>query len=247
MTASIFIVTHAKHLPFLRLCVKSIHRHVEGFAQVVLVVPTDELAAFLEFERHTTADGVPITVRHRYEAPDRGHLWMNATKCCAEIYCAGSDLIAHIDADSVFNRPVTPESYLLDGQIIMATCPYAEAGDAQAWKPKVDRALGIDVELETMQSPILAYWSETYRGVRKHIEELHREPFTDHALTYHVAEFDTLGAYALMRFPARYAPMDRLSKEWQTVPKFLTQGWSHYVNDPVELPLELARLEAAIS
>lgn len=240
MTTSLFICTHAKHVAFFELCARSIAKHATGFHEVMVVVPTTDLEAFQRFATWSTADGAPFRIRDRYEAPERGHIWMNATKCCADLYCPEADLIAHIDADSVFTRDITPFDYLVEGSIPVLVKEYADAGDALAWKPLVERALGIEARWETMQRPELAYWRGTYRDMRLHVEVLHRQPFLEYALTHHVPEFPTLGTYALQRSTdGRYFPT-------VNVQRFILQGWSHHADNPETLPGELARLEAAM-
>lgn len=252
MTASIFVVTYARDLPFMRMCARSITKFATGFQRVVIVVPTQDYAAFMAaFSACTTADGAPFQVRHRYEPPDRQacHRLMNGTKCCADLYCPDAEMIAHIDADCIFNQPVTPASYLDDqGRIKMLVAPYELAGDARTWKALVDRALGVDAKLEVMQSPVLAYLVGNYRGVREHIERLHHEPFIDHCLTYWVPEFDTMGHYALMTKPELYAPILRASPEGEAFNPIVAQSWSHWLEKPdcPELTAAMARFEAIL-
>lgn len=252
MTAALVTVTFSRDLPFYRLAAKSIVRHVTGFSEIVVIVPTCDFDRFREAVAGlVTADGVGITVRHRYEPADRGHIAMNATKCCVDLYCPHAELIAHLDADSVFTRDVCPGDWMVDERIALLATLYVDAGDARAWKPLVDRALGWDEPLEYMQSPMLAYWRETYSMLREHIEHVHCMPFCEYALTYHVPEFDTLGAIANRMNDSAYCVTavdgEMGAKRKANCP--ILQGWSRHADlgTPESLAAELAKLEAAIA
>lgn len=247
MKSALFITSFAPDLEFLSVCLRSIEKFVTGFEQIVVVVPAHDRLCFESLIAGSrSADGTPITLRHHYEARENGHWWQNCTKVHADVYCPEVDFIAHIDSDCVFCWPVTPASYLRDGKIPIRVKAYADAGQAIAWKPLVDRALGVDAQWETMQWPRLAFWRSTYEQVRKRVEVLHREPFVYHALTHRVAEFPTLGTWALLFQSDGYVPVIRDSADDKDG-AFIFQGWSYYRENPQQMQAELSKLRSIIS
>lgn len=249
MKVALFIVTFRRDIEFFRLCMLSIARHVRGFEEIVVAVPTQDRALFLGVVG-MSADGRPVRLVDHFEnLQDRGHFAQQFTKCCADIYCPEALWIAHIDADCVFTRDITPADYFRKGKALLLSRPFAHAGDARAWKPGVDFALGIDVPLETMQWAQIIHHCDVYKGVRKIIEKRHCTPFWHFVMTNidrPFSEFVTLGAMAWDWFSSLYEFVPRDTEAGAALPRFVEQGWSHFGEDPAALHKELERLTAAI-
>lgn len=228
---SIFIVSYAKDAEWLWYCLASIEKFASGFLEVVVAIPMgDELAHKPHWERFK---GIKW---HGYEeAPaPLGMLDHMVRKCSADTFCKG-DLIAHVDADCVFIKPVTPADYMHDGKPVLLMEPFSLLRVAHAgrygWKKVVDAAIGGQVRFETMCRHPAVHWRKTYEATRHVIEGYTSKEFRDYVLSCKpdypqgFAEFPTLGAIALRHFRSKYHFID-VSRHPRPE-NFLLQAHSH--------------------
>jgi hypothetical protein len=245
MTAGLLIVTFAPDAPFFAVLARSIERHVTGFRRIMVVVPRQQSVVFEPLLR-SSADGVPMELVRSYEPEKNGHLFQTITKTFADTLLPDCEMIAHMDADCVFTRATTPESYLRNGRIQILACPFETAGNSKVWQPYVEKLLGMPVPFDTMRCCQLAYWKNTHTQTRAIVERNAGVPFVHAAFDVGCwPEFCALGFMGSWVNPHDYAIIyEQAFETWpDTHPPFTFKGWSRHRETPDGLVAEIKRLE----
>lgn len=235
MKTELVISTYHKDFPWLVFCLRSIRKFVTGFHQYTVHVPSRDFPALcqlLDRERKwanlRAVDGGP-------EWPQRGFMWRQYEVCHMDrIAHWQSDFVAHLDADSVFNAPTTPEQYFKDGKPYLRYEPYATCGPVVAqWQTFTQRCLGFPVLNETMRCYPFVYPRKLYPAVRQSVESTVRKPLKDYLLNdclgahhpWGFTEYNVLGSVAMHRFPEEFVLVNT-GKE-PNPPTNLELFWSH--------------------
>lgn len=108
-----------------------------------------------------------------------------------------AEFICHIDSDTIFTRPVTPETYFTDDKINWMMTPYSMV--ETPWKPITEKFLGRPVEFEFMRrAPVmLPRW--IYPALREFCVKKHGRTLEQYVMEQpHRAysEYNALGAFA---------------------------------------------------
>jgi hypothetical protein len=244
MKTGILIVTHIKDCAWLQYCLRSIKKFATGFAEVMLVVPCDELSHFVAeartFEcRVAGFDQAP---------PPYGHLDHQVQKCLADSHLSDCDFILHLDSDCMFIEPVTPDDYFVDGKPVLLLQSYKSlSADVQGWKAVTEKALGIETPFETMRRHPAVHYKTIYQPVREAVAAEHGMRFRKYVLAqkatfqYGFSEFNTLGAWVVANCPTKYQlidvgtmprPKDKLVQFWSHSPPGKPQNV--YINSKLE-------------
>lgn len=151
-----------------------------------------------------------------------------------------SDFVAHLDADSIFNAPTTPEQYFKEGKPYLRYQSYQTLGpEVTAWQTFTQRCLGFPVEYETMRCYPLVYHRGLYPAVRYAVESTVGKPFAAYLKgvlpgehhPWGFSEYNTLGSVALHRFPELYSHVNL--EATPNPPTNLELFWSHGGITPV--------------
>src|SRR5689334_6680397 len=118
MNTSILILTHKKDFGYLKYCVRSINKFARNFHEVVLLFPDTDWGEFTdiigpEIMSQNEIKYIPLAGK---EWPGRGMLWHMHEIMHADKHCRDADFIGHMDSDSIFIEPVTPETFIKDGK-----------------------------------------------------------------------------------------------------------------------------------
>lgn len=243
----IFIVTYAKDYPYMKYCLKSIAKFARQFNRLHILVPTgdaNELRFLKEFNE-VKDYAMPISVHEGEEWPGKGFLWHEYNIMFADNWCFGADFIAHIDPDCVFNAPVIPDDYVINGKPILRFERFENIGrrhpGAAAWQSPTGACLPFPVPWETMRCHPGVHIKEVYPEARKLIEQKTRQPIEDYIKSVRpvypegFCEFVTLGNVAMTCFPDRYHLVEQFTDKVQPDNK-LHQTWSRAkVDEPVDL------------
>lgn len=247
MTCDILIVTFARDFPYLSYCLKSIDKFVRGINGVYLLVPHEDVDGARAIVNATPkARDFPILVNGYAEKPGKGMLWHMRQILYADTW-ATADIIAHLDADCVFDSPVSPEKDFLDenGRIILRYEPFTsicKRHDAMArWQECTQRCLPFSVKHETMRGHPEVYNRSTYplardlvqRKVNMRIDEYILSCQNEFPQTF--CEHVTLGNVAMERQPALYHPFCQVN-DTPTPDNKVFQAWSH---GPIDQPQDL--------
>lgn len=223
MNTEILLVTFSKDIEWARWCLKSIAKFATGFSGLTLVVPTKDRDAFME-----SSSIMDFALRtHDLE----GHLGAQCQKCFADVHCPGVDYVCHLDSDTVFTEPVTPNDYFVDGKPVMLIEEFSRL-QGNPWKPTVDKALGGDAKFETMRRHPQVNPVGLYADMREHIAKTHGMIFERYVMSqkpdypWFFSEHCTIGAFALNSdWRSHYHWIDVTN---QPHPKNkLVQFWSH--------------------
>lgn len=231
MRVGLFLVSHAKDLPFFGPFARSYAKFASGFYRAVVMVPNEDAAAFAEI-----ATPCGLEVQGYPDLKERSFLYHMVMKCRADQILTDCEFIFHIDSDCVFAEPSRPENWfassgkpillyrkfsdLLEGPLkpdeersfMGCTASALEMNRGQyQWKFAADFALGFPVKLETMQWMPITHHRKIYGAMREHIERRFSQPFETYVLGCRnefpqtFCEFNTLGGIANEFFPTDYA------------------------------------------
>ena len=210
----ILIVTFARDMEFLRYCLRGIEKFATGFGNVTIVAPSHEKGQY---------DWLPKFTRIEYfdEPAGKGMLAHEVQIMRADQICKGADIILHLDADCLLWEPVTPQSFMVNGNPLIVHEPFAKIGNPNRhiWKKCVEEAIGITPEIETMTRHPQIYRRELYPKARQLIEARCGRAYDWFILQQRndfpqgFAEHPTLGTVARQFFPDDYTfvEYDRVS------------------------------------
>lgn len=228
MNVEIFIVSCAKHFPWLEYCLKSIEKFCTGFSGVTVLAPSqDDLlkADFTGGHKRFIAE----------EWPDKGMLWHMAQIMRADEWCPNADFILHTDSDCMFVEPVTPADYFENGKPILYHQNFRTLGvqhpDVLRWQKVVQDCVTFPVKQETMRRHPAVHHRKVYAKARQEIELKTKTPWDEYIKAQRnefpqtFCEFVTLGNVAMRYFQNDYKLLDMEKNTWP--PQKLVQFWSH--------------------
>jgi hypothetical protein len=242
MTAEILIVTYARDFRYLPYCLRSIVKFAEGFRAVRLLVPHEDVEGALAIVKQTDAEDFPTQVVGYSERPGKGMLWHMRQIMYADEW-SSADIIGHLDADCVFDSPVSPEADWLtpEGKIILRYEPFSsicKRHDAMSrWQDCTQKILPFQVKHETMRAHPEVYHRTTYQLARSLVERKTNIRIDEYILSCENAfpqtfcEHVTLGNVALEKQPNLYEGVYQKS-DCPTPDNKVFQAWSH--GDPGE-------------
>lgn len=234
--------TFARDLEWTDVSLGSFRKYASGFSAVTIVVPTCDVDKFLPFERRYSTPECPVLIKNFLEYPGKGFVHHLAMKCYADVFQPDATHILHMDPDTLFCAPVTPDDYFIDGKPVLVIEPYAalprikeHAWDGRLnWKGVTEAALKFDCEYETMCRHPAVHKKEAYDAMRKYIESIHLTPFVDFVIKQKnsfpqgFGEFNTLGSYVHKFMHDEYHFWDRGHKGIASDPEpKVKQLWSY--------------------
>lgn len=244
MTTDILIVSYKRDFRYLKYCLRSIVKFCTGFEACKVMVPypnVDECRKLLDGWQVGT---FPIEYEGFDEWPNLGmvhhmHLIMNSDTLCQ------GDFVLHTDSDCVFTKPITPESFMVDGKPILYHATFrwliSQQANLSCWQEAVERALGWKPVREFMRRHPAVHYRDVYAKTRKIIEEHHKcsmEWFMKqqrNSFPQSFAEFPTLGEVAWKCFHDQYYWIDQEKNEVDK--SHIYQAWSH--REPTEDDLKI--------
>jgi len=229
--------TYGKDIEWFDYSVRSYRKFATGFDEAVCLVPDRDRHLF---EEPCKRNGIRLDSREEW--PGLGFNWHQMFQCCADLLIPGADAIWHIDSDTVFTQPVTPETWMEGGKLICSFFTFAHLNAIAKtpehpgiWKSRVDAALGGDVRLATMVRPPYCHYREVYEATRALVGGLHHpEGFEAYVKSCQndfpqgFAEFETLGAVAQTLFYEQYVwrDVDRFGSGGHPSDGKILEGWS---------------------
>ena len=222
MTVDIVIRTYRGDLEWLAYALKSIHKYVTGYRNIIVAIPIEDVRLL----GHLTQEKV-VGV---HDLED-GYLGQQLTKMQAW-KLTDADAIVFWDSDVVATRPIDVwTEYFRDGKIIIYKTRYSSLGDACPWQPITAKALmgaGLPIpEWEYMRRMPLVYWTSTLKGCEEYAVALHGIPLDKYLRNQpHRAfsEFNVIGAFAEFRDAGGYHFVDTESVDMP--PCAVDQMWS---------------------
>jgi len=198
ISCDIFIKTFIKDFEWLTYCTRSITRFASGFKDVVLVSSENLPPLFMKNLR-------------AYTKPDEGkdgYLVQQAIKATADQYC-GSDYILHIDSDTIFTRPVTPESFFRNGKPYWLMTPYEKV--KTPWQPIVGNFFRQLPTHEFMRRQAQVIPRDIYRSLDNYCDKMHGMGIFDYIVNQQnrsFSEFNVIGFFCWLYHRERFTWID---------------------------------------
>lgn len=237
MNTEIFIVSFGRDFPYLEFALKSIGKFASGFAGVTVLVPDTDLQGLLAMPK-------PIELLSMFRArafaewPGKGMLHHELQIVYADQWCPEAEFITHMDSDTIFTAPVTPETFITNGKPILQYERFDSIGKRHGgvmeWKRVTEWCLPIPVEFETMRQHGATYHRGLYPRARQLMTDKTGMAVDEYiksqgnAFPQGFCEFVTLGNVAMFDFPDRYHLVDCAGKPNPDKGVFpIIQTWSH--------------------
>lgn len=223
----IFIKTYSKDFQWVEWCLKSIQRFATGFRKTVVVLPESS------FPYHFPNMEVQTRYPHGMgNANPDSYLDQQIFKLYADT-CTDADWILFTDSDTIFTRPVTPETYLKNGKFVWMMTPMQEAhpDEQQAWRRVMRKFFGREPEYEFMRRHpfLLPRW--LLADLREFCVRQHGVELKDYVMAQpyrEFTEFNILGMFAYEYHRDKFEWLDTSKvpeAEWPILT--VDQQWSH--------------------
>lgn len=209
MTTDTFTVTFGRDAVWLPYLALSIEKFCSGFGKHVMVCDTDDIPTV----QAALGSRAGLFDIHPMMPISPGHLWQEVLKIHADKF-SSADLLVHIDSDAIFCKPVTPESFMVDGKPYLLRRRYEDAGDAIMWRDGTERAMRELVPYEYMCRLGQMYRREDVRVIREYLEQLHGKTAQDYIMgcgkpggRWGYSDFNVMGAIVARQLADRYTIM----------------------------------------
>ena len=212
MKVSIFIRTYHKDIKWLNWCLRSIHKNLTGWDEIVICIPKGQQSLL----SHLTAERVVTCPIYRDD-----YLGQQASKIQAHNWCKG-DYIFYVDSDVVFFEGANIMDYFSDNKPVILYDKYENVGDAICWKPIVEKLYNETVLHEFMRRPGQLFKATTLQNFNQKFHDIEKYIMTQPH--NHFSEFNVLGYFAWKYEQNDYTFID-LSKTEAPIMK-CKQYWS---------------------
>jgi hypothetical protein len=221
MNTDIFIKTCKHDAPYLGYCLDSIRKFCTGFRDT----------------------GFRDTVVIHGEHPE-GYLWQQVEKMYADNH-TDADFILVTDSDTLFNQPVTPESFMRDGRPIWIHTPWTEEMLAHpgtaTWKRVMTAFAKESPPSEFMRRQPFVFPRAVLPSLREFCLRNHGITLADYIMqSQSFSEWNVLGFHCWTHHRDLFHWID--SSVDELPPLFVRQFWSH---DPIEK--NLAEIQSILS
>jgi len=225
----IFIKTYPQDYVWLKFCLQSINKYASGFRKIWIISPEDvPMIGQLGYEWKVMNE----------ECPD-GYLAQQIHKLYADVITDyQADYILHIDSDTLFTRPVTPQSFFRNDKLIWYYTPYKEV--ETPWQPITEKFMGDKVENEFMRRLPIMMPRWIYSNLRTFCSDTHGQILSDYIRqqpSRAFSEFNALGAFAWKFHHDHFAWVNTLEGK---MPEPLARQFFSWdgITDPVKEEIE---------
>lgn len=214
MSTSLFLKVWAQDYEFMKYCLRSVVRFASGFDSVVVVSDAD-------------AGKPPVgTMEKWFQIPrkENGYCWQQCCKVNADAF-TNSENIVFLDADTIFTKPITPESIMIGGLPVWLYESYSgmDNPDVLARRVVMEQFVGAPVEFEFMRRHPFIITRELLADFRRFCWMKHGIPAEEFIMTKErVSEFNMLGCWAWEHHRSAIA-----WRRPEEMPTYVLQMWSH--------------------
>lgn len=220
MTTDIFIRTYDKDLEWLKYCLKSIHKYVTGYRQIIICIPENQRRLLDNW--NLTAEKIVTCSVYKED-----YLGQQITKLESYKY-TDAQAIVFVDSDCCFKCPVDLSVELFeDERPIVYKTLYDRVGDAICWKEITQKTVGSNLNYEYMRRLPFVFLSRTLRDACLYIKLKHDCEVSEYVLRQpgrHFSEFNYMGAFADLNENNNYRFKDTEKEGWGS--DYLKQNWS---------------------
>jgi len=196
----IMLVTRAAEVEWLAQCLASIGEFCTGFGGIQLVFPAGDEGDILPAVKAVKLPfdaGISGFITVENKQPQQRTI----QHCFADQHCPDADLVLHLDANCVFDKPTTPEDYFHAGKPVLLMTPYLELKEKDParflLKDQCELIMKEPVHYSTTERMPVIHWREAYAGMRGFVEIRQNMKFADYVLSEPFNGFAILGAFAL--------------------------------------------------
>lgn len=173
MIVDCLIKSYASDYPWLQYCLRSIQKFATDFRTIHLIVPDT---------RKWWDGSYIINHLHVTEAEEYGrdgYLSQQVFKLYADTF-SDAEFILFMDSDTVFVRPVTPETFFVNDKIAWLYTPYSKI--KTPWQPITEKFLGQPIEFEFMRRhpTIVPRW--LLIALREFCQTTHGTPLSEYVM-----------------------------------------------------------------
>lgn len=220
MTTDIFIRTYENDLEWLKYCLKSIHKYVTGYRNIIICIPEPQKKLLDSW--NLTAEKVVTCPVYKED-----YLGQQISKIESYKY-TDAEAIVFVDSDCCFNAPVDLSKELFEnGLPIIYKTLYTSVGDAICWKEITEKTVDHELEYEYMRRLPFIFLSKTLKSASLYIKLKHDCELDKYILRQpgrHFSEFNYLGAYAELNEKENYYFRDTEKEGYGNM--YLKQNWS---------------------
>lgn len=167
--------------------------------------------------------------KQQNEETEDGYLAQQIHKLYADVITNyEADYILHIDSDTLFTRPVTPQDFFYQDRVMWLYTPYDHT--KTPWKPITEKFIGGPVDNEFMRRFPIMVPKWLYGKLREHCYSVHKIPLGDYIKIQPLrefSEFNALGAVAWNDHRDKFAWVNTLGDEFPLIPPCARQFFSY--------------------
>ncbi len=219
----IFYKSYRKDFQLLKYSLMSLRKNVEGFVNIILVVPREDADEIIDLIGFFRGESGNINLRLIDEYGD-GYLFQQVCKMNAWKY-SKSDYILFADSDCIFDHPINLQDYVKDGKSEILYTPWEQVGDAQCWRDPTEEFMGEQVDFEFMRRNCLIYHRSTLEAISLQYQNLEEYIMSSGRFS----EFNAIGAWAFKNEKEKYNFVN--TNNWEYTPPLAIQLWSHFDKD----------------
>jgi len=181
---SIFIRTYRADIKWLEYCLKSIHKNLTGWDEIVICIPTGQEHLL----NHLTAERVVLSSIYNDD-----YIGQQTSKLESYKHCKG-DYILFVDSDLVFYEGADVRDYFIDNKPVILFDKYENVGEAICWKLIVEKLFKENVDKEFMRRLPLLYHKSTLENFAIHFPDIENYAVSQPHRSF--SEFNILGFFA---------------------------------------------------
>jgi hypothetical protein len=171
---------------WLGYCLRSIQKFCTGFNNVIVMLPRSHPLPL-------TKETVVLL-----DAPE-GYLQQQVAKLNADRHTQ-ADYVVHIDSDTIFTRPITPEFFFRNGKPVWTVTPFDESDpdEKKAWLHVMVKCLRKMPPYEFMRKCVIPVPRFIYALFREFIEKTHKMTMEQYICSqpgHEFSEYNCLGFF----------------------------------------------------
>lgn len=212
---------------------RSVHKFATGFREIVIITSDSPLSS-------EGCYGKERWIVHHQKLTD-GYIDQQRVKLHADAF-TDADYILYLDSDTVFTKPVTPATFIVDGKPIWMMTPFASIGEdaKKAWFAVMTKFMGKEPQFEFMRRLPFCFPRWLLVELRKFCLEKHGKSLADYIKAQPgraFSEFNVAGAFAYERFRSEFHWINTEVDVWPEQIVFQSHSWSG-LTDEVKAKLE---------
>lgn len=199
MKTSIFIRTYHADIKWLNYCLKSIHKNLTGWDEIIICIPENQK----ELLSHLTAERV---VTCKVYSDD--YIGQQISKLQAYKHCK-NEAVLFVDSDVVFFEGAKVSDYFNGNKPVILKNTWDKVDGAIVWKPIMEKLFGEPIKYEYMRRAPQLFLKSTLENFAKYFPDIEKWALNQPHRAF--TEFNFLGYFVEKNEATQYDIID-LSK-----------------------------------